>query len=264
MKYRLIASDMDGTLLNSDSLLPEENLQAVKYCGEKGVKFVLCTGRPVQAIMPHYRKLGLDTPVISYNGGRITEPLSGRVLYKKCLDSCSVKEILALARELDAVACVWADDELYINKMTPISVRYGELAVTEPVPYDIDNADFSERNVDKILWAHTAEETERLLLKISGRCPRNAAGCTSTPEYIDFVNAEVSKGAALRRLCELTGVDISETVALGDGENDIEMIRAAGLGVAMGNGIEAVCEAADVVTVSNDEYGVAKVIREIV
>lgn len=264
MKYRLIASDMDGTLLNSDSILPEENMRAVEYCGEKGVKFVLCTGRPVQAIMPHYRRLGLDTPVISYNGGRITEPATGQVLYKKCLDNDSVKKILALAREFDAVACVWADDELYINKMTPISVRYGELAVTEPIIYDIEKADFSGKNVDKILWAHTAEETDRLLLKIEGKCPGKVACFTSTPEYIEFVNAEVSKGAALRRLCEITGVDISETVALGDGENDIEMIKAAGLGVAMGNAIEAVRKAADFITVSNDEHGVAKVIRDII
>ncbi|MBO5417669.1 MAG: HAD family hydrolase [Clostridia bacterium] len=264
MKHKLVASDMDGTLLGSDSLLPEGNVQAVAYCTEKGVKFVLCTGRPVQAIMPHYRRLNLDTPIISYNGGRITDPVTGCVLYRKCLDDESVESILSLAREKDAVACVWADDKLYINKTTPISVRYAELAVTEPVAYDLENVSFKGKNVDKILWAHTAEETELLVAFIEGRCPDNVSCFTSTPEYIEFVNREVSKGEALKKLCEIMGIEVCESVAFGDGENDIELLKAAGLGVAMENAVEKVKKAADLITVSNDELGVAKVIYEVI
>ena len=87
---------------------------------------------------------------------------------------------------------------------------------------------------------------------------------TSTSEYIEFVNSEVSKGEALKKLCEIMGVDVCATVAFGDGENDVELLKAAGLGVAMENAVEKAKKAADIVTLSNDMSGVVKIIYEVI
>ena len=264
MKYKLIASDMDGTLLNSDSIIPQENIDAIRYCEENGVTFVLCTGRPVQAIEPFRKILSLDTPVITYNGSRIVDPVSGEVLYQECMSEESASEVIRLAIEYDAVVSVWAEDKLYFNKMTPLSERYVSLVGVKPVMFELDSEYFRGKKINKMVWTLPKEVVQRLLPELTERVPDDISCFTSLPEYIEFVSSRVSKGDALVKLCDRLGIDVSESVAIGDGDNDIEMIAAAGLGVAMSNASAGAKKAADRITVSNDECGVAKIIYDVV
>ncbi len=264
MKCKLIACDMDGTLLDSNHVISQKNIDAVKRCSEKGIKFVLCTGRPVQAIESFRAELGLNTPVIAYNGSKIVDPESNEDLYCECLSEENVEKILALAEENESVVTVWADDKLYINKTTTASKLYAKLANETPVAFDLaDRELFRGKKINKILWIQTAEEAARLLPSLKSALPSDVSCFTSNPEYIEFVNSKVSKGRALSMLCKKLGIDVNETVAIGDGENDIDLLKTAGMGIAVANASDNVKKAADKITSSNDENGVARVIYAI-
>lgn len=248
---------MDGTLLNSASRLSPVNEAAVKRCTQSGVLFVLCTGRSVQAAAPFYRQLALSTPIITYNGARI-ESADGRVcVYEEALEPVDTDRLIALGREMDAAMCVWSEGRLYMNKFTEASSLYVDLSFVEAIPFSPEEPCFAGKRITKILWAETPERVRGLLPALAGKVPESVSCFTSSPEYIEFVKRGVSKGAGLLRLCRQLGIDPSETVAIGDGENDIPMLRAAGLGIAMGGAADAVRAAADLVTLTNDENGVA-------
>ena len=263
MKYKLVTCDMDGTLLNSESLISQENEAAVKRLVQNGILFSICTGRSVQATEPFHRQLGLTTPIIAYNGARIVGADYRETLYEECLHPRDAAYILALGAELDVSMCIWSEDRLYMNKMTHTAERYVDLVFTTPIMFTPENPCFAGQKITKILWNDTPDKAAKLVKALEGKVPESVSCFTSTSEYIEFVDVKVSKGTGLLRLCERLGIAPEETVAIGDGENDIPMLRAAGFGVAMQSAGEKVRAAADYVTLINDENGVAAVLEKI-
>lgn len=263
MNYRLVACDMDGTLLNGKSVISPENEAAVKRCIDKGIIFTICTGRPVQAIERFKNQLGIAAPIIAYNGSRIVSADCGEVIYEECLNDDAAYRIIELGAGMGASMCVWAEDGLYMNKITLTARHYVDLVFVKPVPFDPEAPCFKGKRITKILWNDTPDKVSRFMERLPQKNPESVSCFTSTPEYIEFVSKNVSKGIALERLCESLGIEISESVAIGDGDNDVPMIKAAGLGVAMANAAESVRSAADMVTLSNDENGVAAVLDEL-
>jgi HAD superfamily hydrolase (TIGR01484 family) len=242
-RYRLLALDLDGTLLNDRSEISPGNAEWIRRAQEAGVTVCLSTGRGFVSALPYAEQLKLDTPMITVNGGEIwrkPHQLHRRTL----LDAATVIKLHRLAeRHRDTWFWGYTTEDIY-NKDKwvddPLSRSWLKFG------YHTENLDSLGSILDEIrTWEG---------LELSNSSPFN----------IEVNPAGVSKATALEEVCRLIGCDMSEAAAVGDSLNDIAAIRACGLGVAMGNAQDEVKAAADFVTTSHLEDGVAYMIQEYV
>ncbi|WP_141680443.1 MULTISPECIES: Cof-type HAD-IIB family hydrolase [Bacillales] len=244
--YKLLALDMDGTLLNEQSEISAENAEWIQKALDAGVIVIFSTGRGFRSALPFAEQLKLETPMITVNGSEIWH--RPHVLHKRThLSAVYVQRLheLALAH---GEPWFWAytADEIY-NKEKWISPA-GDYASHHWLKFGYYTEDDSIR--EKLL----AEVQSWGALEITNSSPHN----------LELNPLGVSKASALQELCGLLNIEMSQVIAVGDSLNDIAAIREAGLGVAMGNAQEAVKEAADFITFTNNEHGVAEVIKRYV
>ncbi|RKP56312.1 HAD family phosphatase [Cohnella endophytica] len=241
-KYRLLALDLDGTLLNDHSEISETNLTWVRRAVEAGVTVIASTGRGFPSALPIVEQLGLESPMITVNGGEIwTKPHS--LHQRTLLDSNQVMKLHALAEKHDVWFWGYTTEDIY-NKEKWV----GDTLERKWLKFGYYTEDLPVLN--EIL--QEIGEWEGLELS------------NSSPFNIEINALGVSKASALMEVCRMLGYEMSEVVAVGDSLNDIAAIRASGLGVAMGNAQEEVKLAANIVTGSNQEHGVAQVIQNYV
>ena len=258
MSYKLAAVDMDGTLLDSSNNISSATISAVEKLRLSGKYFCLTTGRPPVAIARYHELLELDTPVISYNGARIFRMkcgVLGEVLYEQLMEQPDAIRVLELGYANGVTMCLWENDRLFTNVVNEHSLWYQTIsgADMDTMP---DLRPEAAKGVTKILWCGTAEDITAWNSLAERELGGAVSHASSGPTLLEFFDRRVSKGAALARLCGTLGVDIGETVALGDGFNDLPMLEAAGLSVAMANAPAGIREKCDFVTASNDEDGV--------
>lgn len=241
-KYKLLALDLDGTLLNDQSEVSETNALWIKHAMEAGVTVCLSTGRGFIGALPFADQLGLDSPMITVNGGEIwTKP---HVLHRRILlEADKVMKLHALAEQYDIWFWAYTPEDIY-NK----DRWAGDTMARKWLKFGYYSKDTSILSTI-LKEIHTWDGLEIT---------------NSSPFNIEINPADVSKATALMELCRMRGFDMSEVVAVGDSLNDIAAIRAAGLGVAMGNAQAEVKEAANIVTGTNQENGVAQVIQNYV
>ncbi|WP_029192217.1 Cof-type HAD-IIB family hydrolase [Paenibacillus harenae] len=244
--YKLVALDMDGTLLNEQSEISRENAEWIQKALDAGVIVIFSTGRGFRSALPYAEQLKLDTPMITVNGSEIWH--RPHVLHKRThLSPVYVQRLheLALKHE-EPWFWAYSTDDIY-NK---------EKWITPAGDYDAHH------------WLkfgyYTEDDSirEQLLAEVQSWDALEITN--SSPSNLELNPKGVSKATAIRELCGLLNIGLSEVIAVGDSLNDIAAIREAGLGVAMGNAQDAVKEAANFVTLTNDEHGVAEVIRRFV
>jgi HAD superfamily hydrolase (TIGR01484 family) len=240
--YKLVALDMDGTLLNEEKLISKENREAIFAALEAGVSVIFSTGRGVQSAMPYAVELGLQTPIVSVNGGEVWKA-PGELLKRHLLSAELVRAMHEIAVENDVWWWAYSVEGMF-------------------------NTEKWVEQIESVQWLKFGYYTEEPLVLNKIRSQVEAWGTleitNSHPNNIELNPKGVSKASGIKDVCELLGISMSEVIAMGDSENDITMILAAGLGVAMGNAQEGVKRVADLVTVTNDEHGVAKIINEYV
>ena len=239
--YRLLALDMDGTLLDDRQRISDTNAAWIRRAIEAGIIVCLSTGRSFESAVPYAEQLGLETPMITVNGGEVwSKPYE---LHRRiCLPAETVQRLYETARAYgDVWFWAYATDGLY-NKERWTSDAAGKMWLK--------------------FGFHTEDDDLRHAIwkEISGWGGLEITN--SSPHNLEINPAGVSKAAGLMEVCRLVGCSLAETVAVGDSLNDLAAIRAAGLGVALGNAQEAVKAAADAVTGTNEEDGVAQVIRD--
>lgn len=261
--YKLIAVDVDGTLLNSAGILTEETKKAITACVERGVIFSISSGRPIQGVEYLNQMLGLDLPFITYNGAMVVMGKSKEILYEQKLSSQNAKNIIELGKKFDTTIMVWMENKLYTNELNDRTNKYKEIAKVEPILID-DVDELIKNGVTKILWYDEIEKIEKYQSEVGKYLFDSVNYHTSRPMFLEFVDINASKAIAMKRLGDHFGIEQSEMIAIGDGYNDLSMIEYAGLGVAMGNSKEAIKEKADFTTLSNDEDGVAHVIHKFI
>lgn len=241
--YKLLALDMDGTLLNELSEISEENAKWINKALDAGVTVSFSTGRGFESALPFAEQLGLTTPMITVNGGEVwARP---HVLHKRTeMSPVYVKRLHELALQYPEV-WFWAYTTVRI---------YNKERWFEPV-----------EDYDSFHWLkfgyYTEDDAAREAILAETLSWEAFEITNSSPHNIELNPLGVSKASALHELCGLLGIEMSQVIAAGDSLNDIAAIREAGLGVAMGNAQQAVKEAADVVTLTNDEHGVAEIIK---
>jgi len=271
MKYKLIAIDLDGTLLQDDDTISERNARVLKRLSDAGVHVVLCSGRTEKAMMRYYEQLNLNTPLISENGGRITSGkklIYSQMLCRKIL-STIVEMVQSVGEEL--YFQFMHDDVLIANRFeyTTLSCdKYNRHAkpchridvriCNNPVEY-ISTHQVETHKISII------SETSGLLCLLKGKLETIPGIELTSSESInvDIMKCGVTKGEGLRILTEQLGISLDECIAIGNNDNDISMIEVAGMGVAMKNGTDLLKRKADVITTyDNQTDGVADILEK--
>ena len=257
---KMVATDIDGTILGESFEFSPTVVDCVKNLTSSGVKVVLVTGRMHLSALKLAKKLGLKTPIVSYQGGLIKEQ-DGNPLYQKNLDSKRAKEVIKWAKENNVHINLYLDDILYVENDDIAVRRYtGE----RYIPYKVCNFDDLEiKNVNKILAIdfNSAERVSEWVEFLSKKMPELYI-VKSTPYFCEISNPEAKKSCAVEFLQNYWGLKKEEILCIGDQNNDIELLKAGGVAVAMGNGTEQLKQVADFVTDTIDNDGFVKAIKK--
>lgn len=258
MSYKLLAVDIDGTLLNSSGLITSRTKEAIYEAVGKGVIFVISTGRPIQGVQEINEELGLDLPYITYNGSMIVMGKSKDILYERSLSKEQAEKIYHIGIDHGLTIIVWSKNKLYSNKSNERSKEYSKVTNTHCIR--ITNLSEIKDPITKILWYEDHTILSNIYENTKDQFDDGVNIHFSRPYYLEFVDKLATKAIAINKLCDYFGFNYKDTIAIGDGENDLSMIRSAGLGVAMANASEKIRNEAGFVTSSCDEDGVANVI----
>jgi Cof subfamily protein (haloacid dehalogenase superfamily) len=243
LRYKLLALDLDGTILDLHLNLDPHDLEALGRMVAAGVTVVPCTGRPFPGAVPWVTRLGLDGPFVCYQGAEV-RTLDGGVLLDHGVPHELAMEVIRYARERNLHVQAYRDDELIIERDRPEAHQYADHAGMEiHVIGDLDRA--MGPMTPKLVIVSTRETLEALLPDTRARWAGRLNVATSVPEYLEFTSVESDKASALQFLCERYGIAQAEVVAVGDGRNDASMIAWAGLGVAVEGSPAEVIAAAD-------------------
>lgn len=265
MKYKFLVLDLDGTLTNNKKEITERTRQTLIDAQERGVKIILASGRPTYGIAPIADLLELKKYggyILSYNGGEIINWQTGELMYENVLDpdvlpylyQCANENNFAIVTYKDKYVLTEHPDDKYVLKEAILNVME-----TKKVDNFLDAIDFP---VAKCLIV--GERTRLAVLeKQMQEVLKDCMGVyRSEPYFLELVPKGIDKAQSLAVLLEKIGGTKEEMIAVGDGYNDLSMIQFAGLGVAMANAQDPVRSAADYITLTNEEDGVALVVEK--
>jgi len=259
MKYRLVAADVDGTFLNSKGELTPAVESAVKKARDNGVIFTFATGRPISGLVSYLAMLDDKTPVITCNGAIITSPGGPELVHIDLMPTSALEIIIRGIREGVSVIA-WSRGDVYTTRMSPAIGKYKVVYKNVDLKMLSDPDSLAQQGVTKIILEGAPEIIGKLWDRWREELHPGVSCCTSAENFLEFYSDRAGKAAGLERVCEITGVPLYQTIAVGDGFNDLEMIRRAGLGIAMGNAHKALREAAAWVAPDNDADGLAAVV----
>lgn len=259
---KMIATDIDGTILKWGLDFTPNLKRCIKGLNQRGIKVVLVTGRMHCATTPVARELGLETPIISYQGGLIKD-FDGNTLYQKNLDAKYAKEIIQWARQNQIHINLYLDDKLYVEHDNEIVKSYTDGKFIDYTVCSFD--DLEIKNVNKILAIDLND-----VCKVTGWVDELKAKypelyiVKSTPYFCEIGSADAKKSLGVQYLCSMWGIKPDEVLTIGDQNNDIDLIQCGGIGVAMGNGTSELKECADFITDTVENDGFVKAVDKFV
>lgn len=261
MSFKLLVFDLDDTLLADDLTISYANKAAIREAKKKGIHVVLCSGRPMDSMMPYAEELDIhsdDDYIVSYNGAIINMFDGTRVLYKP-VEGKALNTLIDIGRSLDIDVQLYTD-ELTVEKHTDRTKHYEGLTGLHAVV--VEDLKVFDSSV-KVLYNHSnRDELEQLRIDLNEKFPDQFNIFYSKPYYLEVLNKSVSKGLAVKYLADILGIEREEVLAVGDGYNDVSMIEYAGTGVAMRNAPEGVKEIADHITERTNNESVVVEIME--
>jgi Cof subfamily protein (haloacid dehalogenase superfamily) len=266
--YRLIVSDLDGTLLKEDHTLSEYTKEVIQRVSEQGIEFMLATGRIFGGAKKYARQLNLNTPILACNGALIKEA-DGSLVYGRPLQEKALDEVFRLLTEKDLYFHCYGEESFFTKQFSGSLASF--YALDKGVPeedrfplVEIDPMELvGKETIYKVLARCEGEDNRRELYD----CLTEIDGISVTVSWhnsFDICADQVSKASAIDRYAKEKGIQPSEIICFGDNFNDIDMIEYAGLGITLENGVKEIKETADYVTCSNNEDGVAKAIMKFV
>lgn len=241
---RLAVLDIDGTLTGHDGQVSQTNRLAVRRLRDRGLEVVLASGRNQANMMPYHAALDLSTPLVSVNGAVVAEP-AGLVRSAICLPADSVQR-LTLEGHASNLAVLHYRPEGVLLERPNAQTRYDETRGVQPHTR-VDNLLVRPDGVLKVIWVGSPDLVDAQTVRAGQTFSSQAAIYPTEPGYLEFVASRVSKAAGLQLLVAEMGLSASQVIAFGDGNNDVQMLDWAGLGVAMGHASPAARAAANVV-----------------
>ena len=264
---RLVAVDVDGTLLDGSHQLRAKVRDSLDQLARSGVKIVLATARGPQALGLIVRQLNFSPWLICFSGGWIGELDSGSLLAKtvlrdKRLTPSAARVIVTAAFAHNIEPNIYTPNEWRVRSLTP-EIR-AESVIVESAPLVTPTLLGEKEKPSKIMLITGEDEQTKPLRSIANLIKPLSTATFSKPNYLEIIPIGVNKAEALATVAQSLGVELSQSAAIGDGLNDLELLREVGLGIAMGNASETVKSAAKWVTGTNDEEGVAQAVQRLV
>lgn len=264
MKYKLIATDMDGTLLNEKSELSNENKEAIIKAQENGTIFCLASGRPTAAMKEFSKILKLDKfggYIISYNGAMIYDCKNNKVIFSEGLNKEQIKKVFEYAKINDVAAITYVDDLIYCSKFDEyVNIETTSTKMETKTIDNLENLDYTKTL--KCMIVAKPEKIKELFEDFDKENEFFTA--ISNPHFLEIANSNIDKGKALRNLSSILGLNKEEVIACGDSFNDVAMLEFAGLSVAADNSHDKIKEICSYVSKNNNEHILEDVIKKYV
>ena len=263
--YRLIAIDLDGTLLTPppQKAITPRTLRTLWDATAAGLQLIITTGQTLAVLQHVCAELPLRGPQIIENGAVVADFASGRLLHEQLLPRELILPALMAARELGLHRAYHTHERVYVDRGTPRASTWYRPPLAPAIEID-DVASLYPRPCIKVAAVGERETLVEKRRRLEARFAGQLFVTQSAYDLLEMLHPAVSKGNALRMIAADLGIAPEEVVAIGDNYNDISMLRFAGLGVAMGNAPDEVREAAEYVTLSNAQEGVAAVIEQVI
>lgn len=257
MKYKLIALDVDGTLINDDHELSPGTVETIRAIAAQGTEFVLCTGRAPGSSIPYMEQLGLDGYVITHNGAATVDVGTQEIVHQFAMNPFGLEPYMDYCRKHNVHFDINTTFGVFVENAAGLSqdalALYRQFMID--APQELPLWEQLEDPIVKFTIAGRMDELDRIYSEWS-LWTQEFNMLRSGDFFIDLMHKEASKGAALQKLAEKRGIPAEQVMAIGNYYNDLTMLTYAGLGVAMDNSPLEVKAAADAVTASNNEEGV--------
>ena len=268
MRFRLIAADLDNTLLDENSKISDRTRQAVRKAVSRGVKFVIATGRMFKTSVAYMHDLGIDYdwPVINYHGAMIKTARSEKVILHRPLDNLTAIEVIEKVDRTGLHVSMFIGNNLYVKEENEHTRYFHSLTGIEVQPVG-DLKDFLKQkqvNPTKLSVVSRDGRVDQLEPYLKKCYKEKLSILQSRPYFLEITDKRATKGQALRWLAGREGIKAEEIIAFGDGYNDLDMLDFAGLGVAVANAKPEVIDAAAMVAGPHDKDGVAEIIEKYV
>lgn len=277
MYYKIIAVDLDGTLFTDDKTVLPETAEALKKAAENGLHIIPATGRPYSGLTDTVLSMGFFDYAITANGAAVYRISDRKCIYEAPLPPQKAADILCGLRRFEISVDVFANGNAYKEK-NQLDV-IDKLPMTDKMKNYIRNTRIYVDDMPKF-FLDSSMQVQKITLNFFGDGKGGSVHREETAAYLKGIDgitvvcggdnnleisaAGVSKGTALLKTAEFLGADPSQTIAFGDSGNDLDIIKAAGIGIAMGNGTEEIKAAADMITLSNNENGIAKALKQLI
>lgn len=262
---RLIAIDIDGTLLTSQNVLTAQTKAMIHQIKSEGVRIVLCTGRPFRGIQPLLQELELNRInefAISFNGAVIHSLEDESIIFHESLSFDSLKEIEQLSQKLNIKYHIQSDDGIYTsNRDISPYTAYDSYLNHSLIKYRELN-ELASIAINKVMFVAEPSKIETIMGKIPNYFQGKYNLMRSLDFFYEFLSINANKGQALAQLAKELEISSTEILAIGDNDNDASMLEFAGIGIAMGNASQAAKEKATYITKNNDEEGVAFALQQ--
>ena len=261
--YKLIAIDLDGTLLTDELKITPDTVAAIQKVVESGVVVTIATGRMFPSAKQFAQQLGINVPLITYQGAIIKDVNEKEVMYERLVTPTIAQKLVEIASEKNVHIQVYQDDILYVTSDNDKIQAYAREA---DVSYTIvpNLSDLAKKGFTKILFIEEPNVLDTLQVELRALFGTEAHIVKSKTTYLEVTHPEANKGSALLHLANELGIHRSEIIGLGDNHNDLDLIATAGLGIAMGNAVKELKDIADYVTLTNNEEGVLHAIEKFV
>lgn len=258
MQYQLLCVDLDGTLLNEEKKLPYENREAIRSAWKQGMEICIASGRSALSALEYLEKLGVDGSVVALNGGLIIS--RGKELARFALKDEEVLGVLDIAEQTGVRVYLNSGEKSFVLIESPdlgIEMKKSQMEGFNKMRAKIRSGE------EKILKISLQDEVPLRLENVRTLISRRVAVslAKSDVDYVDVFPKDQSKWSGISILLKYLNIGQKTCVCFGDNENDFEMVKCAGLGIAMGNADLKLKKEADFVTLKNDEVGVAYGIR---
>lgn len=262
--YRLIATDMDDTLLNKEHLISEENKKAIIDIQKKGVKFVLASGRPTYAMIDFAKDLEMNKYggfILGFNGGEIVDISNGETIFEQALALEDIKIIYKEAIDRELSFLFYIGDTIYANELNIYTEE--EVVLTGMKYKKIENIDLID--VENTIKCMILGEPKKLTVaqkEIHEKYKEKYVVNISKPIFMEFTSKGINKGLSIQRLCSNIGLETENIICVGDSYNDMSMLEIAGLPVAVENAREELKRVSKFITTSNNHHALKTVIDE--
>lgn len=260
-RIRMVALDLDGTLLTDELVIEPRAKEILRQAINRGITVTLATGRMYLSARPYAAELGLELPLIVYHGAQVRHAATGEVLFEQTVPLPLAWRLIKHLRRFGYAYNVYLGDRLYAENVQKENEEYAARAGVG-LHWVEDMLAFLKEEPLKIVALRNGPGLDLLEKAIRQDLGSEVYMTRSLPYYLEMLNPKVNKARGLQEVAAWQGITPEEIMAIGDSYNDIQMLRYAGLAVAMGNAPAAVREEADYVTASNNEGGVARALEK--